>query len=264
MAAVIYTHEDGVATITLNNPPQNRLGDEVGDGLRAAIMDIVQKGDATRVLLLKANGPDFSYGADIKSWAGQSSEEFSQSIAAGVMATGIFQDFPFPVVVAIQGYCGGGGYEMALRGDILIAADDAKFCHSEASIAVFTFLGGVQRVAERVGRTRAMQWAITAEQVDAQTAVDSGLVNEVVPRDRLEARAQEWVDRLKDSATLSHAAHKKLLRAWSNGGIAEADALMAEMAGNILVSEDAQGCLPEAMKAVEEQRARPTFKFNGK
>ncbi len=263
MTAVEYTHEDGVATITLNNPPQNRLSDEVGDGLRTAITDIAMRND-TRVLLLKSNGPNFSYGADIKSWAGQSAEEFSASIADGVAATSIFQDFPFPIVVAIQGYCGGGGFEMALRGDILIAADDAKFCHSEASIAVFTFLGGVQRVAERVGRTRAMQWAITAEQVDCETALHSGLVTEVVPRADLETRAQEWVDRLKDSATLSHAAHKKLLRAWSNGGIAEADALMVEMAGEILITEDAQGCLPEAMEAVAEGHPRPIFKFNGK
>lgn len=263
MPPITYTHENGVATITLNNPPQNRMSAAVAEGLTAAIQDLAERTD-TRVLLLKAEGPDFSYGADIQSWAGQPAKDFSESIAGGVMMTKVFQDFPFPIIVAVQGYCGGGGFEMALRGDIIIAADNAEFCHSEASIAVFTLLGGVQRVADRVGRTKAMQWALTSERVNAQTALDTGLVNEVVPAADLHTRAQEWVDRLKDSATLSHVAHKKLLRAWSDGGVEAADALMAEMAGDILVSEDAQACLPEAIKAVEDGRARPQFIFKGK
>lgn len=263
MAALDYTHEDGVATITLNNPPQNRMSGELTQGLLAAVQDLAGRDD-TRVLLLKANGPDFSYGGDITTWMGQSQQEFSASISQGVMLTNMFQDFPFPIVVAVQGYCGGGGFEMTLRGDIIIAADNATFGHSEATIAVFTFLGGVQRVAERVGRTRAMKWAITAERVDAQTALDTGLVSEVVPVADLDAVAQSWVERLKDSSTLAHAAHKKLLRAWSNGGIETADALMGEMAGEILHSEDAQSCLPAAAEAVKAGTPRPDFKFKGK
>ena len=263
MAALTYTHEDGVATITLNNPPQNRMSGELMQGLMAAVQDLSGRTD-TRVVLLRANGPDFSYGGDITTWMGQSKEEFGGTISQGVMLTNLFQDLPCPVVVAVQGYCGGGGFEMTLRGDIIIAADNATFGHSEATIAVFTFLGGVQRVAERVGRTRAMQWAITAERVDAQTALETGLVNEVVPVGELEARAEAWVNRLKGSATLAHAAHKKLLRAWSNGGIAQADALMGDMAGEILHSEDAQGCLSAAAEAVKAGAPRPDFEFKGR
>ncbi len=264
MSAVTYTHENGIARIVLNNPPQNRLSNETVAGLGAAIQDLASRAD-TRVLLMNAEGPDFSHGGDITTWIGQSEEAFSESITRGVMVTNIFQDLPFPIVVAVQGYCGGGGgFEIALRGDIIVAADNATFCHSEASISAFTFLGGVQRVAERVGRTRAIQWAMTAEHVDAQTALASGLINEVVPRANLDGAAEAWVDRLKDSATLSHAAHKKLLRAWSDGGIAAADALMSEMAGKILHSEDSQDCLPAAADAVKAGAPRPKFTFKGK
>ncbi|MEL7452886.1 MAG: enoyl-CoA hydratase/isomerase family protein [Pseudomonadota bacterium] len=263
MSALEYSHVDGVATITLNNPPQNRMSGELSQGLMAAVQDLADRND-TRVLLLKANGPDFSYGGDITAWMGLTEEEFSQNIGGGVMLTNMFQDFPFPIVVAVQGYCGGGGFEMTLRGDIIIGAENATFGHSEATIGVFTFLGGVQRVAERVGRTLATKWAITAERVDAQTALDTGLITEVVPVEDLEAVAQRWVDKLKGDATLAHAAHKKLLRAWSNGGIAEADAMMGQMAGEILHSEDAQGCLPAASEAVKTGAPRPEFDFKGR
>ena len=263
MPAVTYTHEDGVARIVLNNPPQNRLSNELALGLGAAIQDLAQRTD-TRVLVLSAEGPDFSYGGDITTWLDSTEESFSESITRGLGMTGMFQDLPFPVIVAVQGYCGGGGFEITLRGDIIIAADNARFCHSEASISAFTFLGGVQRVAERVGRTRALQWAMTAEQVDAETALQAGLVNEVVPLSDLANTAEAWVERFKDSATLSHAAHKKLLRAWSNGGIAAADALMPEMAGKIVMSEDSQSCLPAAAEAVRTNAPRPKFTFKGK
>lgn len=263
MAALEYTHNEGVAVISLNSPPQNRLSGELIAGLAAAVQDLAARDD-TRVLLLRANGSDFSYGGDISSWAEQSSAEFSELISGGVALTNLFQNLPFPIIVAVQGYCGGGGFEITLRGDIIIAADNATFGHSEATIGVFTFLGGVQRVAERVGRTRAMQWAITAERIDAETALSTGLINQVVPVDDLDAAAQAWVDRLKGSATLAHAAHKKLLRAWSEGGIGAADALMGSMAGEILTSEDAQGCLPAAIEAVKTGQARPDFDFSGK
>jgi len=258
-----YTHEAGVATLILENPPQNRLSGEVIQGLASAIQSISARND-TRVLLLLAEGPDFSFGGDLSAWIGLSESEFRETIKQGLALTSVFENFPFPIVSGVQGYCGGGGFEIALRSDIIIAAENARFCHSEASISAFTFIGGIQRVAERVGRTRAMQWAITAEEIDAPTALASGLINQVVPVQDLVAVTNNWIGKLKDSATLSHAAHKKLLRAWSDGGVASADALMAEMAGKILHSQDAQECLSKAAAAVSAGHARPQFTFKGK
>ncbi len=258
-----YTHEAGVATLILANPPQNRLSGDVIQGLAAAVQAISTRND-TRALLLLAEGPDFSFGGDLNAWIDLSETEFRETIAQGLALTSVFENFPFPIVAGVQGYCGGGGFEIALRSDIIIAAENARFCHSEASISAFTFLGGIQRVADRVGRTRAMQWALTAEEINAQTALGSGLINEISPVRDLEAVTRGWVSRFKDSATLSHAAHKKLLRAWSDGGVASADALMADMAGKILHSQDAQECLNKAAAAVSAGLARPQFTFKGK
>lgn len=262
MSVVSYTHEDGIATITIDFPPQNRLGPDVSAGLTPAIMDLAQRTD-TRALLFKTVGPDFSWGGDFRTWKGPTHEEFGQNMAQAIAATSLLEKFPFPVVMAVQGFCGGGGLEMALRGDIIIASDDAEFGHTEASIGVFTFLGGVQRVADRIGRTRAMQWAFTCERVGAEEAHRIGLINEVVPRDELYDAADVWVKRLASGATKAHAAHKKLLRTWSDGGVEAADALMADMAAEIHASKDLQDNLDAAIEAWEAGNPRPDFNFKG-
>src|SRR5437660_1420513 len=82
--------------------------------------------------------------------------------------------------------CFGGGFEIALRADVIIAAESAQFCHTEAAIGMFTLLGGVQRVAERAGRGRATRWALTSERIPAADALAAGIVTEVVPDEELE------------------------------------------------------------------------------
>ncbi|WOE74676.1 enoyl-CoA hydratase/isomerase family protein [Alterisphingorhabdus coralli] len=262
MAAVEYVHENGVARITLNSPPQNRIGNELVAGLTAAIMDVAGRND-TRALLLSATGPDFSWGGDIRNWQNISHKDFGATLEQALQLTNTFEDFPFPTIAAVQGQCSGGGYELALRADIIIAADNARFGHSEATIGVFTFLGGVQRVADRIGRGRALEWAYTAEMIEAQRALDLGLVNQCVPSDELADTAESWVEKLASGATLAHAAHKKLLRAWSTSGVAAADAMIPQMAEDIHASADLQDHLPAAIAAVEAGEPRPKFPFKG-
>lgn len=263
MSEVSYTHENGVATIVLCNPPQNRLSAALVAGLAEAVIDLAGRDD-TRVILVRADGPDFSFGGDIPAWENVSASDFSNTMDQGLKLVRVLETLPVPIVMAVQGNCSGGGFEIVLRGDIIVAADNALFSHSEASMGVFTFLGGVQRVAERVGRTRAIQWAMTCQKVDAQAALDCGLINEVVPVADLEQAAQRWVDVLGNGATRAHGAHKALLHAWANGGVEAADSLIPPLAGDILHSEDVQANLKDAIAAVRDGRERPAFKFTGK
>lgn len=263
MSQLTYAHADGVATIAINNPPQNRMSFEVLDGLTAAIGDIQERND-TRVVLIRAEGPDFGYGADITPWLEMSDTEVLGRLRDAIQVTNALEELPVPVVVAIQGHCMGGCFELALRADVLIAADNAKFGHPEATISVFTLLGGVQRVAERVGRTRAMRWAITAELVDAKQAYDVGLVTDVAPLDELESVTRKWVDRLARGATLAHADHKKLLRAWADEGIKASDDLMPELASKILFTEDARGSIKSALEALMAGKPRPDYPFKAR
>lgn len=264
MSAIDYTFEQGIATITINNPPQNRLTSEVFAGFMEAFGQLTSE-PGLRAVLLRSEGPDFSFGGDVTAWPGRTGEEVAEELKGGIALTNAFENLPVPVIVEIQGHCAGGGMEMALRGDILIASEDATFQHPEKTLGIFTLLGGVQRVAERVGRTRAMQWALTAEHIGAQQALDAGLINQVVPRSELSQTVRAWLDQYAvQGPTLAHAAHKAILRAWSNGGIEAADALMADWAVTVFNSEDAKQAIPSAVEAFNAGRPRPDFPFQGK
>ncbi|UII78772.1 enoyl-CoA hydratase/isomerase family protein [Flagellimonas sp. CMM7] len=258
-----YSNTNGIATIEINNPPQNRLVDDLLNQLDEALNDIMRRND-TRVVYLKATGDNFSFGGDILPWTSMTEEEINGLLAKTLKTTNTLENLPIPVISAIQGNCLGGGFELVLRTDVILAAKNAKFGHPEASIGLFTLLGGVQRVADRIGRTRAMQWALTCELIDADYAERIGLINEAVPEDILYKRAEEWVEKLVSTSTLAHADHKRLLRKWSDSGVEAADKLMPEIAGKIMLSNDAQGAIASAIHALKEGKARPKFPFKGK
>lgn len=263
MSQLNYDHTDGVATIAVSNPPQNRMSFEVIDGITEALRDVMRRDD-TRVVVIRADGPDFGYGGDIVPWLELSEREIADRLRDALEQLNKLEDLPAPVVVAAQGHCLGGSFELALRGDVIIAADDAKFGHPEATIGVFTLLGGVQRVAERVGRTRAIRWAMTCELVDAAQALEAGLVTEVVGVDGLEAATQAWVERFSGGPTLAHADHKRLIQAWANGGIRAADKMMPDMASRILFTEDARGSIKGAVEALMAGKPRPDYAFKAR
>lgn len=264
MATVTFNEQNGVGVITLNNPPQNRLSNQVIADLAAAMQQVTAV-EGLRAVLLRADGNDFSYGAEVTGWPGRSGDEMAQQMGFGLQLTKTFQDLPVPVIAEVQGMCAGGAFEIVLRCDIIVASHDAKFRHTEKSLGVFTLLGGVQRVAERVGRTLAMQWAITSEEITADKALQTGLINQVVPRDQIRAAGQAWLDQVGVNApTMSHAAHKKLLRAWSEGGVEAADALIVDMAKAVFDSEDGIGAVQSAADALNAGKPRPDYPFQGK
>lgn len=263
MSLLEYQHEGGVATITLNNPPENRLAVELIMAFGQAVSDLEARRD-TRAIVLKANGPDYCFGGDFTKWVGIKEQEAIAGRMRGLDIVNRFENLPVPIITPVQGHCRGGGFELALRCDYIIAADNAKFGHPEAAIGIFTLLGGVQRVAERVGRTRAIQWSMTTEMVDAQRAFDTGLINEVVPLADLADRTAEIVELLASGPTLVHADHKRLLRTWSDQGIAAADAMMPQMAGASFATDDAQGSIKNAADAYIAGVPRPKYNFQGR
>ena len=263
MTLLKYVHDGRIARIKLNNPPENRLSTDLMGAFASAIADIEARRE-TRCVLLDAEGPDYCFGGDFTKWVGISDADIIAARMRGLEIANRFENLRTPIVTAVQGNCRGGGFELALRADIIIASEDAKFCHPEASIGIFTLLGGVQRVAERVGRTRAMQWALTTEVVGAKAALEAGLINEVVPRLDLQRRSEAFAEMLASGPTLAHVDHKMLLRAWSDGGVAAADALMPQMAVKTFASEDAQGSIKAATDAHVAGRPRPKYDFQGK
>lgn len=253
----------GVATFTLDDPPHNRLSTELVLGCAAAI-EQVKADESVRVVLIRAEGEDFSYGGEIASWDMADPDRMVQLFGLGLQVSNALEQLPVPVIAAVHGNCFGGGFEIALRADVIIAAESARFCHTEAAIGVFTLLGGVQRVAERAGRARAARWALTSEKVSAADALAAGVVAEVVPDAELDAVTARWASRLAHGATRAHATHKALLQAWASGGVQAADELMPALAGALLRTRDAQYGVASAVKTDEAGIDRAELDFSGR
>jgi enoyl-CoA hydratase/carnithine racemase len=262
MAHLTHTIENSLAVVVLDNPPQNRLSPQMLDELSAALAAIGNS-DA-RALLLRAGGADFSVGGDIVPWPEMSSRELRTLFERYMNSFNQFERLSIPTVAAVQGLCLGGGFELALRADVIFAGETARFGHPEQSLAIVTLLGGVYRVAERAGRSKAIEWALTSEQVPARLMERHGVVNRVVPDDELLVEAKAFAAKLATGPTRAHAAHKALLRIWATGGIAAADEAIGDIALPLFETEDVKLALPASVQAFKAKQPRPAFPFKGR
>ena len=261
MSHLRYAIQGALATITLTNPPQNRLSPKMLDELDAAL-DAIGNSHA-RAVLLHAEGPDFSFGGDIVPWPEMDARELRTLFERYMATFNRFERLSIPTVAAVQGLCFGGGLELAVRADVIFAGESSRFGHPEQSLAIVTVLGGVYRVAERAGRSKAMEWALTSEQVPAQVMERHGVVNRVVADTDLLSEARAFAERVAQGPTKAHAAHKALLRIWATGGVSAADEAMSDIAMPLFETEDVKLALPASVHAFLAREARPAFAFKG-
>jgi hypothetical protein len=127
MSLVTLDNEGVLAVITLDNPPQNRIGERMAEELGVAI-EAVEAGDF-RAVLLRAKGPDFSFGGDIVDWPDMSIRRLRTTFETYMTVFNRFERLPVPVIAAVQGLCFGGGLELAIRADMIVAAESARFGH---------------------------------------------------------------------------------------------------------------------------------------
>jgi enoyl-CoA hydratase/carnithine racemase len=147
MASIRLSFDGAVAILTLSAPRNNRFGVEMVDEMDRAIDEIGAR--EARAIVLCADGPDFCHGGDIVPWANLQPREINDIFKRYMTVFNRLERLPIPVIAAVQGLCNGGGWELALRADILFASENARFSHSEQTVAFVTVVGGVYRVAER-------------------------------------------------------------------------------------------------------------------
>jgi enoyl-CoA hydratase/carnithine racemase len=188
MGTFISTEHDGpVALVTVDNPPLNALSAALLDELEAEI-DRLDADEATRAIVLRGGGERaFVAGADIKEFpALREAATAEGGSARGVQKLGARMDAArTPFVAAIQGYCLGGGLELAMCCDVRICAEDAQLGQPEIKLGLIPGGGGTQRLPRLVGLGRALLLNLTGEFVDARTADAWGLVERVVPPEQL-------------------------------------------------------------------------------
>ncbi|MFD7443544.1 enoyl-CoA hydratase/isomerase family protein [Streptomyces sp. NPDC059909] len=130
--------------------------------------------------------------------------------------------------------------------------------------ATSALLGGIYRIAERAGRARASEWALTSERVPATVMADAGVINRVVPDDALLAEATAFALKAAKGPTRAYAAHKALLRAWAVGGVSTADEAMFDIAMPLFETDDVKTGLASAVNAFKAGLPRPAVDFQGR
>jgi enoyl-CoA hydratase/carnithine racemase len=169
-----------------------------------------------------------------------------------------------PTVAVVQGVAFGGGFELALACDFLLAAENSVLRCVEVTTAMLPIAGAVQRIAERAGRARASRFAMLGEPISGREAGALGIATHVVPEDQLANAAAALARQLAEGPTRSYAATRTLLKAWSSGGVAAADIVMLDIAMELYNGVDAQRGFANTAAAFERDIEPPTLVFEGK
>ena len=240
---VLSSHEGGVATLTLNRPERfNPLSSEMIAALQAEL-DSIAAAPSVRVVILRAQGRGFSAGHDLKEMRAHAGDKAWQrrlfDDCSRMMMT--LTQLPQPVIARVHAIATAAGCQLVSMCDLAVAADTAKFAMPGVNIGVFCTTPAVG-VARNIGRKRAMEMLITGEAIDAQTALSWGLVNRVVPADKLDAEIQRFVEIVLARSPATIKMGKQTFYRQIDRSLEAAYDLASEsMASNLLLDDAAEG-----------------------
>ena len=206
---VSYETDGPLATITVEHPPANALSNQVLAEIEESLRRSEQDAAVRAVIFTGAGEKFFIAGADIGEFLSIPEAEYGKRTALGQQVTLQMELLSKPVIMAINGYCLGGGCEMAMGGDIRIAAENAVLGQPEIKLGIIPGFGGTQRLVRLVGKSRAMELLFTGDNIDAKTALEIGLVSQVVPQAELMPTARALGLKLAEQAPLAIAAIKR-------------------------------------------------------
>lgn len=188
--SVVKEERDGaVAILTLNRPEVlNALSSELMEDLSERLNRLDQE-EAVRVVILTGSERAFAAGADIQELSGN--DAVSMLSSRQITRWDAIRRFSKPLIAAVSGWALGGGLELVMACDLVIAGDNAQFGQPEIKIGVMPGAGGTQRLTKAVGKVRAMEMVLTGATIGAEEARSRGLVNQVVAREQVLARARE-------------------------------------------------------------------------
>jgi enoyl-CoA hydratase len=218
---VLLDRRDRVAVITINRPEKRNALNIQTRAEGAAILDELRADDSVRVVVITGAGDKaFIAGADIAEFAGRTAISQREIM----LERGLFNavdTFPKPIIAMVNGYCLGGGCEVALACDIRVASETASFGQPEINLGIIPGGGGTQRLPRLVGEGKAMEMILTGEIIDAQTAFNVGLVNHVVPADQLEIKTMEIANRIAEKSPIALRLAKEAIKLASRSNLDE-------------------------------------------
>ncbi|OWP84154.1 enoyl-CoA hydratase [Flavobacterium davisii] len=202
---ILVEHEKFTATVTINRPEKlNALNSETIKELHYWLKELEANENIRTIILTGSGEKAFVAGADISEFAHFSEAEGAELAKKGQeILFDFIQNMKTPVIAAINGFALGGGLELAMSCHFRIASENAKMGLPETSLGVIPGYGGTQRLAQLVGKGRAMEMIMTAGMIDAKTAQVFGLVNHVVPQEELFATYMTIVDKIQRNSPVA-------------------------------------------------------------
>lgn len=244
-----------VAILTINRPDKlNALNMQVhADGVAA--LDELKRDDNVRVVVVTGAGAkSFIAGADIGEFADKAPVTQRDLFHERTLFNSI-DNFPKPVIAMVNGFCLGGGNELALACDIRTASENAKFSQPEINLGIMPGGGGTQRLTRLIGEGRAMEMMLTGDMIDAETALRFGLVNHVYPAAELEAKTLEIANKIAEKAPIALQLTKEAVKFASRSNLDEGLRREVDLFAICFSTEDKQ----EGVSAFLEKR-KPAFK----
>jgi enoyl-CoA hydratase len=254
---LLVERRDRVATIIINRPDKrNALNIKTREEGAAALDELAQDDSVRVVIITGAGDKAFIAGADIGEFAGRTAV-VQRSVMLGRSLFTAIDNFPKPVIAMINGYCLGGGNELAMACDIRIASETAHFGQPEINLGIIPGGGGTQRLTRLVGEGKAMEMILTGDMIDARAALALGLVNMVVPATDLQAKTMEFANRIAEKSPIALRMAKEAVKIASRSNLDEGLRREIDLFAICFSSEDKD----EGVKAFLEKRKA---EFTGK
>lgn len=233
--------EGAVAAIVLDNPSLNLFTDSAFDELNSCLEEI--EGSDARAVVWRAagDGEVFSGGVDVNAFqrvvdgGPQRAGEFAAPLIDAVRR---LEALEVPTLALVRGLCLTAGLEVALGCDLIWAGESARFGLVEQVVGLTPGAGGTQRMAERAGPGRAREFVFTGGLYEAATLERWGVVNRVVGDDEVLEKGMRFAERLASGPTKAHAATKRIVRAYLEGGVAAADRVTPDQFAGLFATED--------------------------
>jgi len=240
----------GVVTLTLNRPAQfNALSQELLTELQDAL-EAIAVDESARVVVISGAGRAFCAGHDLKEMRANPSKGYQKSLfeqCSRMMMK--LTEMPQPVIARVQGIATAAGCQLVAMCDLAVASESARFAVSGINVGLFCSTPSVG-LARNVGRKQAMEMLLTGDFIDAQTALQRGLVNRVVPEDELDAEVKKLTDAIVAKSPVAVRSGKQMFYRQLELGLASAYELASEVMACDMMTEDAQ----EGIDAFIEKR----------
>jgi enoyl-CoA hydratase len=256
LANVVVERENAIGIISMNRPNAlNALNSETLSDLKTAVKAMGDDPEVSVIIITGTGEKAFVAGADIKEMQDMTPLEARTFMHFGQRVFSDIDNSPKPVIAAVNGYALGGGCELALSCDIILASESAKFGLPEVTLGIHPGFGGTQRLPRLVGAAKAKEMIFTGEMIDAAEAKAIGLVNKVVPRDKLMDEAKDLANKILKNGQIAIRLVKSAINAGLNVPLDKGLAYEAETQGLAFATEDKS----EGLTAFLEKR-KPNFK----